>query len=70
VTGQRKFVFACIALACIVGGFVVAAWKHADAALFDSYAQWLVWIVVAFGVPNGIEHIAGAVKARREAVKP
>jgi hypothetical protein len=47
----------------------VSVWRVVNPALFEQFVFGLFLLVAAFGGSNGIEHIAGAVKARRE-VKP
>jgi hypothetical protein len=69
VTGTRKYTFARLSLLALCAGFGVAVWRKIDPGLFEQFVFGLFLLVAAFGGSNGIEHIAGAVKARRE-VKP
>jgi hypothetical protein len=69
VTGSRKYRFALLALLVLVLGYGFTAWRGLPPDLFGEFGTTLVLLVAAFGSTNGIEHIAGAVKARRE-VKP
>jgi hypothetical protein len=64
VTGARKYRFALLALLALCVGFAVAVWRGTSADLFEEYVFGLFLLVAAFGGANGIEHIAGAVKAR------
>jgi hypothetical protein len=67
LTGSRKYRFALLALLALILGFGFTAWRNLPADLFGEYGTTLVLLVAAFGTTNGIEHISGAVKARREA---
>jgi hypothetical protein len=69
LTGSRKYRFALASLLALVIGGGVAVWRGTNPALFEEYVFGLFLLVAAFGGSNGVEHIAGAVKARRE-VKP
>lgn len=66
MTGARKYHFALWAMGALVAGYGFTAWRGLSASLFSEYGTALVLLVAAFGSTNGIEHIAGAVKARRE----
>lgn len=71
MTGSRKYRFAWGSLAALVAGFAFAAWRTVPADLFEEYVFGLFLLVAGFGVPNGIEHVAGAWKTRRAPeVKP
>lgn len=65
MNGSRKYRFALCGLAALCGGFGLAAWRHVPEALFSEFSWGVVGIVLAFGVPNVGEHVAGALKARR-----
>lgn len=65
MNGVRKYDFARLALASLVLGYGVAVWRAGSAELFEEFVFGLFLLVAGFGGANGIEHIAGAVKARR-----
>jgi hypothetical protein len=65
VTGSRKFRFALLALLALVAGYAVAVLRGTSPELFEEFVFGLFLLVAGFGGANGLEHIAGAVKARR-----
>jgi hypothetical protein len=66
MTGARKYHFALLALLALVIGGGVAVWRGDGAArVFEEYVFGLFLLVAGFGGANGVEHIAGALKARR-----
>jgi hypothetical protein len=65
MNGSRKYRFALLALLALALGYAVAVWRGTSADLFEEYVFGLFLLVAGFGGANGIEHIAGAVKARR-----
>lgn len=66
MTGLRKFHFALYGLGALSGGFLAAVWRSVPAPLFEAFAWGVVGIVAAFGVPNAGEHLAEALRARKE----
>jgi hypothetical protein len=65
MTGSRKYRFALLALLALVLGFAAAVWRSTSADLFEEFVFGLFLLVAGFGGANGVEHIAGAMKARR-----
>lgn len=65
MTGARKYRFALLCLLVLVLGYAAAVRWKVPADLFGELVFGLFLLTAAFGGANGIEHIAGAVKARR-----
>jgi hypothetical protein len=67
--GDRKYKFALFCLMAMVAGYAGALLTKTDANLYNEYVFGLFLLMASFGGTNGIEHIAGAVKARYGAIE-
>jgi hypothetical protein len=70
MSGSRKYRLALLSLAALCVGYGVAVWRGTAADLYGEFAFGLFLIVAGFGGANGIEHLAGAVRARRGGGEP
>ena len=66
MTGSRKFRFSLACLLSLIIAFAFSAYGRMGADVLHAFVLGLVLLSASVGGANGIEHVAGAIRAGRE----